>query len=86
MQKKVTVAICTGTACFVMGGSDILTLEDHLPDTLKNKIEISGTSCMDYCKDASKGKSPFVEIDGKLMSEASVPKIIDYLLKLVNES
>lgn len=82
MEGKIKIIICTGTACFVMGGSELLLLEEHLPEHLKNHVEISGTTCIDYCKDDQNGKSPFVEIDGVVMSEATIPKVIDYIEEL----
>ena len=34
-MEKIKVSICTGTACFVMGASEMMLLEDELPDSLK---------------------------------------------------
>ena len=83
MQDKIKVVICTGTACFVMGGSEILLLEEHLPEHLKGKVQITGTTCLDYCHDDANGNAPFVEINGVAMSEANVPKVITYLEELI---
>ena len=85
MKHKVT--ICTGTACFVMGGSELLLLEEQLPDDLKAVTDIEGSPCIGACKSAQYGKTqadqaPFVQIDGKVIEQASVPKIMDYLRRL----
>lgn len=81
MKEKIHITVCTGTACFVMGGSEIVMLEEHLPAAIKDYVEISGSACLGFCKDATAGKAPFVKIDGVVMNQASVPKILAYLEK-----
>jgi len=86
-MKKHKVTICTGTACFVMGGSELLLLEEQLPDDLKAITEIEGASCCGICKRSEYGSSqadhaPFAQVDGTLIEQASVQKIIDYLRTL----
>ncbi len=78
------VTICTGTACFVMGGSELLLLEEQLPDDLKAITEIEGSPCIGTCKQSEFGKTqsdhaPFVQIDGEVMEQANIQKIIEYL-------
>jgi len=86
-MKKHKVDICTGTTCFVMGGSELLLLEEQLPDDLKNVTEINGSPCIGICKHADYGKAqadhaPFVQIDGEIIDEASIQKVIDHLRRL----
>jgi NADH:ubiquinone oxidoreductase subunit E len=83
-MNKHKVTICTGTACFVMGGSELLLLEEQLPDDLKAITEIEGSPCIGTCKHSEFGKTqsdhaPFVEIDGEVMEQANTQKIIEYL-------
>ena len=80
---KVKVVICTGTACFVMGGSELLMLEEQLPAHLAGQVDISGCSCMEFCKDETSGKAPFVQIDDRVMSQATVEKVIDAIEKRI---
>ena len=84
MDKKITVNICAGTACFVMGASDILLLEEHLPQPLKDAVDIQGATCLGYCKNGEKGKAPFVEINGELMSAASLSAVISKIQEIAN--
>lgn len=81
-RKKVAIEVCTGTLCHVMGGSELHLLVDHLTDQQKEYVSVKGCTCIGACKDQSKGKAPFVKVDGKLISEASVPKVINYLKTL----
>jgi len=83
-MKRHVVTICTGTACFVMGGSELLLLEEQLPDDLKAVTDIEGSPCLETCKRSGYGKTqsdhaPFVQIDGEVMEQASAQKIIDHL-------
>ena len=84
MGKTIDIRICTGTTCYVMGASDLLTLEEQLPEELKEHIRISGSTCLGYCKtetDDNKNtvlrKPPFVEVCGKLIEQATIEKIIE---------
>jgi NADH:ubiquinone oxidoreductase subunit E len=88
-MKKNKVTICTGTACFVMGGSELLLLEEQLPDDLKGTVEIEGSTCIGACKKAEYGKTqsdhaPFVQINGEVMEQANILKIIERLRGLPN--
>jgi NADH:ubiquinone oxidoreductase subunit E len=84
MAEKISVGICTGTACYVMGASDILLLEENLPASLKDRVEISGATCLAHCKDIKNGKPPFVTINGDVMAQASLPKVLNRLREIVN--
>ena len=86
-MKKHKVDICTGTTCFVMGGSELLLLEEQLPDDLKEVTKINGSPCIGICKHADYGKAqadhaPFVQIDGEVVDEASIQKVVDHLRRL----
>jgi NADH:ubiquinone oxidoreductase subunit E len=82
--KKHKVTICTGTACFVMGGSELLLLEEQLPGALKEITELEGVPCLEICKQGGYGNTrsdhaPFVLIDGEILEEANGQKIISRL-------
>ena len=77
-MKKIKVSICTGTTCYVMGASDLLLLEEVLPEELKDKVEIEGVTCLEKCKSTGigKNKAPFVMVDDELVPSASVQTVI----------
>ena len=77
-MKKIKVSICTGTTCYVMGASELLLLEEVLPEHLKDVVEIEGVTCLEKCKSTGVGKSqaPFVMVDDELISSASVQSVI----------
>jgi NADH:ubiquinone oxidoreductase subunit E len=76
MASKVLVKICAGTMCYMMGGSQLQLLPEMLPEELADNVDIDGSVCLGYCSDKTKGNPPFVEINGRCMSEANIRKII----------
>ena len=74
----IDIRICTGTTCYVMGASDLLTLEDHIPENLKPYARISGSTCLGLCKNMEH-KPPIVQVKGKTISQATVDKVIKSL-------
>lgn len=84
MSDKISVVICSGTACYVMGASDILLLEEELPASLRDRVEIEGATCLGYCKDPKNGKAPFVRIDGEVMAAATLPKVMARIRELAD--
>lgn len=81
-MNKIKVSICTGTACYVMGASEILLLEEELPAELKNKVEIEGITCFDKCKNAQCGKAPFVKVNDEVIPNANLQMVLEKI-KLV---
>jgi NADH:ubiquinone oxidoreductase subunit E len=83
-MEKITVEICIGTNCYVMGGVELLELEDQLPSEMLEHVEIKGTPCIDTCFQQNKEKPPFVRINGKTIPEATIAKVkaeLNILLK-----
>ncbi len=80
----ITVKICRGTVCHVMGGSELPLLSEMLPVDLLNKVTIEETTCMGACNDKTNRKPPFVEVNGKMIEQASMNKIIEAIKKELN--
>jgi NADH:ubiquinone oxidoreductase subunit E len=77
VKDKIKVTICSGTACFVMGGADLLVLEEHLPASLKGLVEITGSPCLEFCKNGSFGEAPFATIEGETIAAATIPILLE---------
>ena len=78
MKHRIT--ICTGTACYVLGGAELLLLEEYLPAGIRKETEITGVPCLGFCQTGASMKPPFVLIDGAVIGEASIQKIVDCLV------
>jgi len=83
-MEKIKISICTGTACFVMGASEIMLIEDNLPEDLRGKVEVEAITCLEKCKDSSCGKAPFVLVDGQLVQQATVNSVIEKIRTILN--
>ncbi len=82
MSSKIKVVICSGTACFVMGASDILLLEESLSSELSKNVEIEGATCLGLCKTGERNNAPYVTINGEVMAQATLPKVIARIQEL----
>lgn len=81
-MKKIKVTICCGTYCHVMGGAELQILDELIPSELIKYVDVRHSTCLGYCKEGY-GDPPFVEIDGKYMSESNVEKIAQELRALI---
>ena len=84
-SKKILLELCFGTTCFVMGASKLQEIESLLPPQYKNKVEIKANTCLDLCKNSTYMKAPFVKVDGEIISEATVEKVLNAIERKVNE-
>lgn len=75
-MKKIKVSICTGTACYVMGASELLLLGENLPEKLRNAVEIEGVPCIEQCHGGMKKHPPYVKIDEELIPSATLQTVI----------
>ncbi len=82
-MKRIQVTICTGTLCHVMGGSELPGLAQFIPSQYLQLIEIKGSPCINHCKEKDL-KPPFAEIDGDIISEATIDKLLKELVKRIN--
>ncbi len=84
-MKKVTVKICSGTSCFVMGAAQIQALEFTPPADIADKIEIVEVRCMNLCKDIKTkyNKGPFVMVNDELIEEATFEKVVTKIREII---
>lgn len=82
--SKVLVELCFGTTCFVMGASKLQELESIIPPQYKDRVDIKAHTCLDLCKNSTYMKAPFVKIDGEIISEATVEKVLKVIESKIN--
>ncbi|MFP4163742.1 MAG: NAD(P)H-dependent oxidoreductase subunit E [Chitinispirillaceae bacterium] len=83
-MDKITIRICLGTTCHLMGSSYLQTLEQDMPENLREKIRIEWSRCLGYCKDENYGSAPFVIVEGELVEKATAHDIIRKVEELLN--
>lgn len=86
-MKKITVEVCSGTQCVMMGAMDIVASIQSLSSLkqqirLDRKIEIVTTKCFGLCKQGKCG--PFVRIDGHLLENADSESVMSNIISIVN--
>ncbi len=82
-MDPIIVTICAGTTCMVMGGSHLLLLEEHLPPHLRGRVQVKGARCLGLCDGERPAEAPYVKIEGELLAEATLPRILAHLETLV---
>ena len=45
-MDKIKVEICCGTACYLLGASQMMDLEDTLPEAYRDRVEILPRTCL----------------------------------------
>ncbi len=80
-MDKISIVICTGTACYVMGAGSLLSIEEEVEPQLSQRLEVSGCSCMGLCRESQKGKAPFAKVNETIIADATVQKLIEEIRK-----
>ena len=73
-----TVEICLGTSCHLMGAQDLMDALERLPADVRRKIDIKGVTCFKNC-----GKGPNIKINGELMGNATPERMIEALYAIL---
>jgi NADH:ubiquinone oxidoreductase subunit E len=77
MEKKVSVKVCLGTTCFVMGSANLQELIDIVPKRYNGQVDVSGVPCLGLCSiDWEFSKAPYVKVDEEIIKEATVEKVL----------
>lgn len=85
-MEKLQVRICAGTACFVMGGSWLESLEENLPEALRDHVEVVAVPCLGYCKNRDYGKAPYVMVGGEVLSAPDLADVIARIRQAVAQT
>ncbi len=83
-MEKIRVRVCTGTACFVMGASDILLLNESLPEDVRERVALEGAPCLGMCHAGTKGRAPFVSVNGEMIESATLPVVMDKVMEIAS--
>ena len=77
MEKQISVKVCLGTTCFVMGSSNLQELIETVPKKYGNKVDVAGVPCLGLCSiDWEFSKAPYVKVDDEIIKEATVEKVL----------
>ena len=86
-MEKVSVKICMGTTCFVMGASNLQELMDIVPVKYGDKVEISGVTCLGRCSDpcdsSNYSSAPYVMVNDEVVDNATVEKVLSKIERIL---
>ncbi len=81
-MEKISVKVCLGTTCFVMGSANLQELIELVPQKYGDKVDVSGVPCLGLCStDWEFSKAPYVKVDNEVIKEATVDKVISAIDK-----
>ncbi|MPL84284.1 hypothetical protein SDC9_30249 [bioreactor metagenome] len=73
-MHSLTIEICVGSACYLLGAQDLLEMIEGLPPAIRSKIDLRGASCLKAC-----GKGPNLKINGELISDVTPEKLMEII-------
>ena len=86
-MAKISVKVCVGTTCFVMGGANLQELNDIIPQRYGDKVEVAGSNCLGLCSiNWEYSKAPYVKVDDEVVSEATVEKVLEVIDNKLNSN
>ncbi len=85
-MSKIQVEICMGTTCFIMGSESLQELASILQRKHPDKVDTKGVVCHGLCNtDCQYSKAPYVKVDGEVISEATVEKVLTVINEKLGE-
>lgn len=84
-MKHVTVTICTGTTCFVMGAGPLQDVAERLPEDVRPFVDIAASHCLGLCKDRNFGRAPFVKIDDQVLPSVTLDQLVETVVAAVRD-
>ncbi len=76
----VTLEICLGTACHLMGSEEIFSSIEKLPINLRKKITVRGMNCLGACD-----QGPNVRLNGTIYHQMTPQKLAELLTEYGGE-
>ena len=69
--KQLTVEICEGTSCHLLGAEDLFEALKRLPRAIQDAVHIQGVKCLKSC-----GKGPNVRINGLVLTDMTPEQLL----------
>ncbi len=84
MKRKIQLQVCSGTACFVMGGSDLLTIFEFLTPEERKSVSLAAVPCFEHCRKWEEKRPPYVTVDGEVYDRMDMDKLLKIIRELIN--
>lgn len=75
-MEKLTVKICMGTTCFVMGASELDDLRDIISERFGDCVDVQAVPCLDLCSSSTEAQAPYVMVDDETVNKATIENVL----------
>ena len=76
-MDKIKVEICCGTACYLLGAANLMSIEEEIPAEFRDKVEVEARTCLELCEKENLGGAPYVRFNGEeIMAQATNEKVL----------
>lgn len=83
-QPKISVKVCLGTTCFIMGASTLQRLNAIIPEKYGNQVSVNSSNCLGLCSiDWGNSKAPYVKVNDEIVKDATVEKVLEVIDKML---
>ena len=83
-MDKVTVEVCCGMACYLLGAAKLMSLDEALPEDCRGRVEVEAKTCLDLCERESLGGAPYVRVNGsEVICQATPEKVVARVRELL---
>jgi len=84
---KISVKVCTGTTCFVMGGASLQELLEIIPKKYGDTVDVATSNCLGQCSiNWEYSRAPYVKVNENVVCEATVERVLEEVDKqLLNQ-
>ena len=84
-MKKVTVKVCLGATCYVLGRKNLQELYKIVPEKFGDEVEVESSPCLGLCSIKwADSKAPYVKVNDEIIEEADVDKVIAAISKCMS--
>lgn len=78
----ISVKICVGTACYIMGAADLLGIKEFLSEEELSSIKIEGSTCLNLCKGYNP-ETPFAMVNDEVISNATQEILVEKIREIL---
>lgn len=72
---KIKVEICCGTTCYLLGAAELSKLENDMPESWREHVEVVLSPCLEACHQYEGESAPFVTVNGVRHDRATPQKV-----------
>lgn len=82
-MAEITLKICMGTMCYVMGGAELRAFIEMLPESVNKHMQVSYSPCLGMCDKV--GEPPYVELNGRVVAGVSKNSLLQMIKEALND-